>query len=134
MQLDFTKLLSKNNRHVGGSDMKIRIYYAEVIPAPGIEKRDGEFIGKDVDEKALKHRLVWSGTDRDLDFAYTEDKKTLESVFNYFNRDEPEDFVGDFRAFSIGDVVCLEDRCYICQTMGWRKLENFGAENPELNE
>lgn len=114
--------------------MKIKIYYAEVIPAPGLEKSGGEFIGKDIDEKILKHRLVWSGNDRDLDFDYTQDEKTLESVFNYFNRYEPDDFIGDLRALSIGDVVCLEDRCYLCQTLGWRELENFESGNTESNE
>lgn len=114
--------------------MKIKIYYSDVIPAPVFEERDGKMVANDVDETLLEYRFAWSGSDRDLDFEYTLDEKTLESVFDYFNRDEAGDFAGDFRSLSMGDVVCLEDRCYLCQTVGWRSLENFEAKNLKTNE
>lgn len=106
--------------------MKIKVYYSHLTLAPSFEKRGGEMVGRDTDESVLNHRLVWEGDDRDTGFDSTEDDKTLESVFNYFNNgDKPDNFVGEFRSLSIGDVVCLEDRCYLCQTVGWRRLENF---------
>ena len=85
-------------------------------------------VAKDVDENPLDYRCVWTGGDRDLYFTNTQDEKTLESVFNYFNENEPNNFAGRFRSLSIGDVVCLEDRCYLCQTVGWRRFENFAAD------
>jgi hypothetical protein len=105
--------------------MKIEVYYSDRTPMASFEERDGKIVWNDTDEKSLDYRFVWAGSDRDLDFDYTQDDKTLESVFDYFNRQEPKKFVGAFRSLSIGDVVCLEDRCYLCQTVGWRKLENF---------
>lgn len=73
-------------------------------------------VGKDVDDKNLNYRLVWIGSDHELDFDYTADEKALESVFDYFNRQKPENFLNRaFRSLLIGDVVCLEDRCYLCQ-------------------
>lgn len=108
--------------------MKINIYYTNTVPAPGTEKRAGEFVGKDIDEKSLVYRLVWSGSDGELNFDYTDDQQAAKAVFYYLNRNEPEHFVGTFRSISIGDVVCLEDRCYLCQTLGWRRLEDFESQ------
>lgn len=106
--------------------MKIEVYYSHLTPMASFEKRDEKIVWNDTDEKSLEYRFVWAGSDRDLDFDYTQDDKTLESVFSFFNSDkEPKNFVGAFRSLSIGDVVCLEDRCYLCQTVGWRRLENF---------
>ena len=106
--------------------MKIEVYYSDITPMASFERRDEKIVWNDTDEKSLDYRFVWAGSDRDLDFDYTRDDKTLESVFNYFNSDKkPKNFVGAFRSLSIGDVVCLEDRCFLCQTVGWRNLENF---------
>lgn len=105
--------------------MKIEVYYSDRTPMASFEKRDGKIVWNDTDEKSLDYRFVWAGSDRDLDFKYTQNDKTLESVFDYFNRQEPKKFIGAFRSLSIGDVVCLGDKCYLCQTVGWRELENF---------
>ena len=115
--------------------MKITVYYSDVTPMASFDKRDEKIVWKDVDEKPLDYRFVWVGSDRNLDFDYTQDDKTLESVFNLFNSDdEPENFVGAFRSLSIGDVVCLENRCYLCKTTGWRELEKFESKIGKSNE
>lgn len=113
--------------------MKIKIYYTDTVPAPGVEKRDGKMVGKDVDEDDLTHRLVWAGNCRDLDFDYAGDERTLEAAFDYFNRKEPDNFDGDFRSLSIGDVVCLENKCYLCQTVGWREIKDFQPNAEQTN-
>lgn len=115
--------------------MKIKVYYTDVIPFPDFEERNGKMVSKDVDEKPLNYRHVWTGNDRGLGFHYTRDEKMLESVFNRFNSDdEPKNFDGAFRSLSIGDVICLEDRCYLCQTVGWRELENFQSKIEQIND
>lgn len=78
--------------------MKIQVYYSHKVPAPGFEKRNGEFVGRDVDEKSLAHSLVWSGSDEELTFDYTNDEQACAAIFHRFNRRQPENFVGEFCA------------------------------------
>ncbi len=114
--------------------MKVDIYYTDALPAPDFEEWDGKMVAGDIDDTSLGYRLVWSGSDRELDFDYTNDEEVVEAVFDYFNRKKPDDFVGQFRSISIGDVVCLENRCYACQTVGWRELEKFESNLDRSNE
>lgn len=115
--------------------MKIKIYYTDVSPAPDFEERHGKMVGKDVEFENLNYRLVWAGSEQKLDLAWTDDEETLESVFNFLNRRKPEKFFDEaFRSMSIGDVICLEERCYLCQTIGWRRLENFEAKIDQSNK
>lgn len=47
----------------------------------------------------------------------------LESLFEKFNLDRPEDFKG--HSLSVSDVVVLEDRAYYVDDVGFKPLENF---------
>jgi hypothetical protein len=105
--------------------MKIAIYYTDFTTTPDYSNRGYESVARDFDENKLTYRLVWANGDRKLNFGSPDDSETLEAVFNYLNLQEPDGFAERFRSVSIGDVVCLDDRCYLCQTRDWRRLENF---------
>ncbi|HRH40116.1 MAG TPA: YodL domain-containing protein [Pyrinomonadaceae bacterium] len=97
--------------------MEIQVFYAEKIGVPFQE----------FDSENSNYDLVWEGTSADLEiYKFLEDENLLEIIFNKFNIDgRPKNFPHDARALSIGDVVSLDYRSYLCDTQGWKRLENF---------
>lgn len=97
--------------------MEIQVYYAEKIGVPF-----QEFNGEN-----SNYELVWEGDSSDLEiYKIHDDDQLLEIIFNKFNIDErPRNFPDDARALSIGDVISLDYRSYLCDTQGWKRLENF---------
>lgn len=100
--------------------MQIRVYISDKLVTPFKEN-----------EKTT-YKLGWSGTLARLGIGAAtekaEDKKILETVFDVFNYGaRPDGYPEDFRTFSVGDVVCLEDRAYTCLAQGWQKFDNFSA-------
>lgn len=49
--------------------MKIEIYYTDIIAVLKFEEQDGKIVGGDTDEAGLNYRLVWSGTDQNLNLT-----------------------------------------------------------------
>lgn len=46
----------------------------------------------------------------------------LENIFMLFNRSEkPEEYKG--HSLSVGDIVELDNNLYICDSIGWNKIE-----------
>lgn len=94
--------------------MNIQIYLAKKIGVPFQE----------FDYETAKYELVWEGTaahpgiDEILD-----DDAVLEIAFDKFNLDEkPEGYADDECALSIGDVISINYRTYLCDTISWKKL------------
>lgn len=101
----------------------ISVYYAEKVFAPSVTDQEQE-LKEAVANSA--YTFVWAGGAKKLDLTEpAEDLPLLEAVFSYFNRQAPPDFIGSFRSLSIGDVVCLDERAFLCKTLGWMQLENF---------
>ena len=100
--------------------MQIRVYISDKLITPF---KEGE---------ETTYKLGWSGTlarlGIDAATERAEDKKILETVFDTLNYGaRPDGYPKDFRTFSVGDVVRLEDRAYKCLAQGWQKLDNFSA-------
>ena len=97
--------------------MDIQIYYAEKIGVPFQE----------FETENSKYQLTWEGTASDLEiYKILDDDKLLEIVFDKFNLDRrPKGFPNDARALSIGDVVAIDYRAYLCETGGWKRVYNF---------
>ena len=50
-----------------------------------------------------------------------EDKVFLEAIFDILNNEpRPSKFTG--RSMSVGDIVTINDRAYICYMVGWIKI------------
>lgn len=56
------------------------------------------------------------------------DGMMLEVIFDIFNNNRPENFKG--HSLSVGDIVELEDRLYICDRIGWKKLAGNSTRKP----
>jgi len=98
--------------------MQLKIYISDKLITPFQEN------------EATTYKLGWSGTlarlGVDASAEKAEDKKILEIVYDRFNYNaRPAGYPKDFRTFSVGDLVCLEDRIYKCLANGWQRLEKL---------
>lgn len=80
-----------------------------------------EFVGKSGKKPEFaNYDKVYEGNAADL--SGTVGSK-LESLFEKFNLDRPEDFKG--HSLSVSDVVVLEDKAYYVDDVGFKPLEDF---------
>lgn len=101
--------------------MRLEIYISDKLIKP---------FGED---EETTYKLAWSGTLEQLKIRRGEDDKILELVFFKLNSERPDDYPNDFRTFSVGDVVCIEDRAYKCLAEGWQKIDSFNAKVIQTN-
>ena len=115
---------------------------AKILATLGPSSRTAEIIEKLITPlqkaEATAYKLGWSGTlarlGVDAAAEKAADKEILEIVYDRFNYDErPAGYPKDFRTFSVGDVVCLEDRAYQCLANGWQKLDRFNAPSDQTD-
>ena len=93
--------------------MRLEIYLSDKIISPFKENEE------------TTYQLGWQGTTEELKIRSAEDDKILEAVFFKFKSDSPKNYPKDLRAFSVGDVICIEDQAYKCSAEGWQKLDEF---------
>lgn len=80
-----------------------------------------EFVGKSGKKPEFaNYDKVYEGNAADLSGNLGE---KLESLFEKFNLDRPEDFKG--HSLSVSDVVVLEDKAYYVDDVGFKPLEDF---------
>lgn len=108
--------------------MQLEIFYTNLIPTPDLQKKDAPEIILDLEKIKSDYSRVWSGTTDSLNIAVKDDWQTLESIFESFNKYKPDNYQGRFRSISIGDVVALENRYYVCQSLDWRQLSRRETE------
>lgn len=85
-----------------------------------------EFItGKDVSINATYYQMMYEYTEENK-----EDKSNMElltEIWRKFNADDRPDG-HRMRSLSISDVVQIDNKSYICNTMGWKEIEFVGRE------
>ena len=55
------------------------------------------------------------------DYMDLTDREILGIIFEKFNLDCPDDFIG--RSLSVSDIVTLNDKLYFCDSYGWKIIE-----------
>lgn len=71
------------------------------------------------------YTLGWKGDAALLKIKNQEDKVILEKIYDAFNREKRPAGAEHVRSLSPGDVVCIEEKSYLCLPVGWRRLESF---------
>lgn len=70
-------------------------------------------------EKAHYHKVYEMDWNR---YELPKDENILETLWSVFNNPPyPESYKG--HSMSVGDIVELDDRVYICASIGWNKVE-----------
>lgn len=106
--------------------MKIKIYYHERIAVPSPVKEPAGKPPKNVSLDGTDHRLVWRGRLDELDISENlPATKILENIFYRFQDTTPEGFFGSRVSMSIGDIVYLNERGYLCRSHDWMEIPAF---------
>jgi len=72
--------------------------------------------------KIRDYEIVFDEIEDDGIYLNQADKDILEGLFERFNCGEyPESYRG--HSLSVGDIVELNDNLYICDSIGWNKIE-----------
>lgn len=72
---------------------------------------------KEEDIKKEEYKTVYSGTIEEGDLNTNQ---ILENIFIKFNISHPEDFKG--HSLSMSDIVILDNQTYLCDRIGWKKV------------
>lgn len=67
--------------------------------------------------KKEQYKTVYSGTIEEGDLNKNQ---ILENIFIKFNVSHPEDFKG--HSLSTSDIVVLDNEAYLCDMVGWKKV------------
>ena len=74
-------------------------------------------VKKDATYKIGDYKIVY---ETESDFGEAKDNEILEHFFEVCNLTHPEGYTG--HSLSVGDIVELDDRLYICSAFGWNKI------------
>jgi hypothetical protein len=72
----------------------------------------------------------YSAKEEDLDVGF-DYQNALEQIFYIFNMKHPQDYKN--RSLSVGDVVKINDRKFLCLPVGWKEI-NDEIEDAEWEE
>lgn len=90
--------------------MKITIYQA-INPTFLFKVKEGATY------KIGDYRIVY---ETEANFDEAEDKEILEHFFEVCNLTRPDGYTG--HSLSVGDIIELDDRLYICDCIGWKQI------------
>lgn len=91
--------------------MKVTIYQA-LNPEFMFRVEEGK-----KDYRIGDYKIVY---ETESDFGEATDKEILEHFFEVCNLTHPEGYTG--HSLSVGDIVELDDRLYICDSFGWESI------------
>lgn len=95
--------------------MNIKVFISDVLIVPFEEENT-----------PTTYQCAWQGTTGQLGIETTDETRVLDAVFFAFNHDNrPAGFGREWRSFSVGDVVSVEERAYQCLAEGWRAVKDF---------
>ena len=89
--------------------MKVRIY--QPIKPSFVVKKDATY-------KIGDYYIAY---ETESDFGEAKDIEILEHFFEVCNLTHPEGYIG--HSLSVGDIIELDDKLYICAAFGWKSIE-----------